>query len=111
MPAPDCEPVRHGGRPVLVLSRKLNQAIMIGDNVRIVVVAVDRDQVKLGIDAPREIPVHRFEVYEDIQRSNQAAAAGLPPSERPPQGKSGEPPAREATAAKLAPQKRPARPR
>ncbi|MGB8265497.1 MAG: carbon storage regulator CsrA [Candidatus Velthaea sp.] len=62
---------------MLVLSRKLNQAIMVGDNVRIVVVSVDRDQVKLGIDAPREIPVHRSEVYEEIQRVNRAAA-GLP---------------------------------
>jgi carbon storage regulator len=59
---------------MLVLSRKLNQAIMIGDNVRIVVVAVDRDQVKLGIDAPREIPVHRSEVFDEIQRANRAAA-------------------------------------
>jgi carbon storage regulator len=60
---------------MLVLSRKINQSIMIGDDVRIVVVAVDRDQVKLGIEAPRDIPVHRTEVYEEIQRSNQAAAA------------------------------------
>jgi carbon storage regulator len=60
---------------VLVLSRKLNQSIMVGDDVRIVVVAVDRDQVKLGIEAPRDISVHRSEIYEEIQRSNQAAAA------------------------------------
>ena len=59
---------------MLVLSRKLNQAIMVGDNIRIVVVAVDRDQVKLGIDAPREIPVHRSEVFEEIQRANREAA-------------------------------------
>jgi carbon storage regulator len=59
---------------LLVLSRKLNQAIMIGDDVRIVVVAVDRDTVKLGIEAPRSIPVHRSEVYEEIQRTNRAAA-------------------------------------
>jgi len=63
---------------MLVLSRKLNQAIMVGDNVRIVVVSVDRDQVKLGIDAPREIPVHRSEVYEEIQRVNRAAAGQTP---------------------------------
>ena len=59
---------------MLVLSRKLNQAIMVGDNVRIVVVSVDRDQVKLGIDAPREIPVHRSEVFDEIQRANREAA-------------------------------------
>ena len=61
---------------MLVLSRKINQSIMVGDNVRIVIVAVDRDQVKLGIEAPREIPVHRSEVYEEIQRANRSAAAG-----------------------------------
>lgn len=60
---------------MLVLSRKINQSIMIGDNVRIVVVAVDRDQVKLGIEAPRDVPVHRSEIYEEIQRANQSAAA------------------------------------
>lgn len=71
---------------MLVLSRKLNQAIMIGDNVRIVVVSVDRDQVKLGIDAPREIPVHRSEVFEEIQRANRQAAGALesPADARPP---------------------------
>ncbi|MDQ2680790.1 MAG: carbon storage regulator CsrA [Candidatus Eremiobacteraeota bacterium] len=60
---------------MLVLSRKVNQSIMIGDNVRIVVVAVDRDQVKLGIEAPRDISVHRSEIYEEIQRANQSAVA------------------------------------
>ena len=59
---------------MLVLSRKLNQAIMIGDDVRIVVVSVDRDQVKLGIDAPRAIAVHRSEIYDEIQRQNREAA-------------------------------------
>ena len=68
---------------MLVLSRKLNQAIMVGDNVRIVVVSVDRDQVKLGIDAPREIPVHRSEVFDEIQRANREAAGltAAPPSD------------------------------
>jgi len=56
---------------------------MIGDDVRIVVVAVDRDTVKLGIEAPRTIPVHRSEVYEEIQRTNRAAAGetDTPPAE------------------------------
>ena len=64
---------------MLVLSRKLNQSIMVGDDVRIVVVAVDRDTVKLGIEAPREIPVHRSEVYEEIRRVNRAAAGETQP--------------------------------
>jgi carbon storage regulator len=65
---------------MLVLSRKVNQSIMVGDNVRVVVVAVDRDQVKLGIEAPREIAVHRSEIYEEIQRANRSAAAGGAPA-------------------------------
>ncbi|MHB8140211.1 MAG: carbon storage regulator CsrA [Vulcanimicrobiaceae bacterium] len=68
---------------MLVLSRKINQSIMVGDDVRIVIVSVDRDQVKLGIEAPRDIPVHRSEVYEEIRRSNQSAASGLRPAAAP----------------------------
>jgi carbon storage regulator len=48
---------------------------MVGDDVRIVIVSIDRDTVKLGIEAPRSISVHRSEVYEEIQRANQAAVA------------------------------------
>ena len=53
---------------MLVLTRKPNQAIVIGDDIRIVVVSVDRDQVRLGIEAPREVSVHRAAVDEEIQR-------------------------------------------
>jgi len=56
---------------------------MIGDDVRIVVVAVDRDTVKLGIEAPRTIPVHRSEVYDEIQRTNRAAAGENEPAPAP----------------------------
>lgn len=59
---------------MLVLTRKVDQSIMIGDQIRIVVVDVRGDQVKLGIDAPREIMVHREEVYLEIQAENQRAA-------------------------------------
>ncbi|MGQ9631081.1 MAG: carbon storage regulator CsrA [bacterium] len=59
---------------MLVLSRKLNESIMVGDDVEIVVVSIKGDQVKLGINAPRHIPVHRKEIYEEIQAENIAAA-------------------------------------
>ena len=52
---------------MLVLTRKLNQEIVIGDDIRITVVAVGNDQVKLGITAPRSIPVHRSEIYKERQ--------------------------------------------
>ena len=53
---------------MLVLSRKVNQSIMVGDDVRVVVISVDRDQVKIGIEAPRNVTVHRSEIYEEIKR-------------------------------------------
>ncbi|MGP6156180.1 MAG: carbon storage regulator CsrA [Vulcanimicrobiaceae bacterium] len=61
---------------MLVLTRKLNQAIMIGDDVKLVVVAIDRDQVRIGIEAPRAVSVHRAEIYEEIARSAAEAADG-----------------------------------
>lgn len=57
---------------MLVLSRKANQSIMIGSDIRILVVGVDRDQVKIGIEAPRDVPVHRFEIFAEIHRGDGA---------------------------------------
>ena len=53
---------------MLVLSRQRDESIMIGDDVEITVTDVRGDKVKLGITAPRHIPVHRREVYDEIQR-------------------------------------------
>lgn len=61
---------------MLVLSRKLEESIMIGDQIEIKIIAVHGETVKLGITAPRMIPVHRKEVYEEIERENLRAAAG-----------------------------------
>jgi len=57
---------------VLVLTRKSNQSIMIGDNIEISVLAVMGEKVRIGIDAPRSIPVFRKEVYIEIQRERAA---------------------------------------
>ncbi len=57
---------------MLVLARKLQQKIIIGDDIVIQVVHKSRDVVKLGIEAPPSVPVHRQEVYNEIQRSNSA---------------------------------------
>jgi len=51
---------------MLVLTRKTNQSIMIGDDVEVTVLAVSRDKIRLGITAPRDVPVYRKEVYISI---------------------------------------------
>jgi carbon storage regulator len=55
---------------MLVLSRQRDESIVIGDNVVITIVDIRGDKVRLGIQAPGEIPVHRQEVYEAIQRES-----------------------------------------
>ena len=59
---------------MLVLSRQTDEVIVIADNIRITVVEVRGDKVRLGIDAPREISVHRQEVYDLIQAEKAAEA-------------------------------------
>ena len=58
---------------MLVLARKINESIMIGDDIEIVVIDIKGDQIKLGIKAPRRISVHRKEIYNEIQSENIAA--------------------------------------
>ena len=71
---------------MLVLSRHRDESIMIGDNVMITIVDIRGDKVRLGIDAPQEIPVHRQEVYDAIKRENEKASR-LGPSETKDIGK------------------------
>jgi carbon storage regulator len=57
---------------VLVLTRKTNQSIMIGDDVEVSVLAVSRDKIRLGITAPKDVPVYRKEVYLSIKGEGEA---------------------------------------
>ncbi len=57
---------------MLVLSRKKNESIIIDDRIVITVVEIRGDKVRLGIEAPRDVPIHRSEVYEAIRRASEA---------------------------------------
>jgi carbon storage regulator len=59
---------------MLVLTRKTNQSIMIGDDIEVSVLAVSRDKIRLGITAPRDVPVFRKEVYLSIKGEEEASA-------------------------------------
>jgi carbon storage regulator len=59
---------------MLVLTRKKNESIMIGDSIEIKVLAIEGEQVKLGINAPKDIDIHRKEIYISIQNENTQAA-------------------------------------
>ena len=66
---------------MLVLSRKKNESIVIDDAITIVVVEIRGDKVRLGVEAPKEIPVHRQEVFEAIKRNQQNGQEDAPASE------------------------------
>lgn len=59
---------------MLVLSRKINQSIVIGDNIEIMLVDIRGDQIKLGINAPKTVKIFRKEVYEEVENQNREAA-------------------------------------
>lgn len=74
---------------MLVLSRKVNETIMVGDEIEIQVIEIRGDQVKLGVKAPKSVRVFRREVFDSIQEENRAAASSptrLPSLDFPAQG-------------------------
>ena len=56
---------------MLILTRRIDEALMIGDNVKVHILKVGDNQVKIGIDTPREIAVHRQEIYDRIQQEKE----------------------------------------
>jgi carbon storage regulator len=77
---------------MLVLTRKSNQSVMIGDDIEVTVLSIIGEKVRIGIQAPREIPVFRKEVYLEIQQENASARAEVDDalrrlSPRPVQGR------------------------
>jgi carbon storage regulator len=60
---------------MLVVTRKLDESIIIGNEIEVVVLRIDRHAVRIGVRAPRQISVHRKEIFEEIREANIAAAA------------------------------------
>jgi carbon storage regulator len=63
---------------MLILSRKINEKIMIGEDISVSIIEVRGDQVRLGVDAPRNVKVFRQEVFDAIRAENRAAAESAP---------------------------------
>jgi carbon storage regulator len=65
---------------MLILSRKAGETVVIDGNIRVKIVRLEGDVVKIGIEAPAEISIHRQEIYDEIQRSNKEALTGGRPA-------------------------------
>ena len=62
---------------MLILSRKFNEKIMIGDNISVSIIDIRGDQVRIGVDAPQNVKVYRQEVYDSIRAENKAASESV----------------------------------
>lgn len=62
---------------MLILTRRVGETLVIGDDVTVTVLGVKGNQVRLGVNAPRDLPVHREEIYERIQQEKRSAAGGV----------------------------------
>ena len=59
---------------MLILTRRVNETVMIGDEITVTVLSINNNQVRLGVNAPRYVPVHREEIYEKIRQQSQPAS-------------------------------------
>ena len=57
---------------MLILTRRVNEKLMVGDDVTVTVLSISGNQVRIGVNAPRQVPVHREEIYEKIKRQESA---------------------------------------
>ncbi len=64
---------------MLALSRKINQSIILNDNIEVTILEIKGDQIKIGIDAPKSVPIYRKEIYTQIRDANTEAAKTVAP--------------------------------